>query len=170
MSQHLPDLVEQSDICEKLPAVAGTYLLILVLPQALTLTIGKLGSSTFPSGVYIYVGSAFGPGGLAERLKRHLQRQKRTHWHIDYVRAVATLVDIWYVPSAVRYECQWATLLSRQKAWNVVMAGFGASDCRCQTHLFHGQHRPNRREFEKHLNISSLISVKSKKGIEFSNR
>jgi len=37
-------------------------------------------------GYYIYIGSAFGPGGVRARMLRHLRADKPKHWHIDYLR------------------------------------------------------------------------------------
>ena len=49
--------------------VCGTYVLILHLSEMQQVQIGKLCIYDFMPGHYGYVGSAFGPGGLAVRLK-----------------------------------------------------------------------------------------------------
>ena len=116
------------------PAKPGSYLLILRLHQPITLRIGRLGTYAFPAGYYAYAGSALGPGGLAARVGRHLRREKRLHWHIDYLLEVAEVEDVRMEPGADRLECAWARRLL--DAGGVVVApGFGASDCRCPTHL-----------------------------------
>ena len=74
-------------------------------------TIGKRGTFTFPVGWYTYVGSAFGAGGLRGRLKHHLSPVKRPHWHIDYLRAVAPVVTVWFAADGVRHEHVWANAL-----------------------------------------------------------
>ena len=51
----------------------GTYALGLRLDAHSTCRIGALGEYTLQPGNYIYVGSAWGPGGLAARLSRHLR-------------------------------------------------------------------------------------------------
>jgi Uri superfamily endonuclease len=64
--------------CEKIfettnvPSAQGTYALLLNLPRAIHLRVGKFGAYRFPQGDYVYVGSAFGPGGLRARITRHL--------------------------------------------------------------------------------------------------
>ena len=46
----------------------GIYALVLHLEHREEITVGKLGTVTFPAGYYLYVGSALGPGGLEARL------------------------------------------------------------------------------------------------------
>jgi len=102
--------------------------------EPVTLRIGRLGTHEFPAGYYAYAGSALGPGGLAARVGRHLRREKRLHWHIDYLLEAAEVVDVRVEPGSERRECEWARrLLAAGGA--VVAPGFGASDCRCATHL-----------------------------------
>ena len=52
---------------------SGTYALLLKLPKQGQLQVGALGTFAFQAGWYVYVGSAFGPGGLAARVGRHLR-------------------------------------------------------------------------------------------------
>ena len=66
----------------------GTYALILRSSSQQTITVGKLGKIKMRKGYYIYVGSAFGPGGVRARVKRHCHIRKPPHWHIDYIRPV----------------------------------------------------------------------------------
>ena len=66
------------------PACKGHYLLLLKVDRRLQASIGMLGTIQLDPGIYIYVGSAHGPGGLRARLRRHLcGARKRVHWHID---------------------------------------------------------------------------------------
>lgn len=116
----------------------GTYALILYLPHSVAdICVGRLGRFYFPAGWYAYVGSARGPGGLAARLARHLRQVKPLHWHIDYLRAHASPVEIWYVTGTQRRECVWARSLLGLSDASVPVPRFGASDCRCFTHLIH---------------------------------
>jgi Uri superfamily endonuclease len=116
----------------------GTYVLILNLPHSVAdICIGRLGQFHFPAGWYAYAGSACGSGGLAARLARHLRRTKPLHWHIDYFRAHAHPVEIWYATGTQRRECAWAQTLSGLLSASVPVRRFGASDCRCPAHLVH---------------------------------
>ena len=64
----------------------GTYALILHCPSDRPMAVGRLGVITFEKGYFIYIGSAFGAGGVLARVKRHCRTDKRLRWHIDYVR------------------------------------------------------------------------------------
>lgn len=120
------------------PDRPGTYVLILHLPRSVEdICIGRLGQFRFPSGWYAYVGSARGPGGLAARLARHLRSLKSLHWHIDYLRAQAQPVEVWYATGTQKRECAWARVLSGLSDASVPTPRFGASDCRCLSHLIH---------------------------------
>jgi len=120
-----------------LPGLPGTYALLLHLDAPVPLTVGRLGSFTFPAGDYVYIGSARGPGGLRARVRRHARAGKRHHWHIDHLLGHARLAAVHAVVDADRRECAWAAALSRLPGAEVIAPRFGASDCRCPTHLVH---------------------------------
>ena len=119
----------------KMPVkLKGSYVLVLYLSEDRLLTVGRLGAFQFPAGHYLYFGSAL--NGLEGRIRRHLRQEKKLHWHIDYLAAVADIEEVWWQSGAEREECAWAgKCLDLGGA--VVAAGFGSSDCRCATHLFH---------------------------------
>ncbi len=119
-----------------LPAGQGSYVLLMRLDTAQTLTVGRLGHFDFPAGLYAYVGSAQGSGGLRARVGRHLRADKRAHWHVDALTAHAVIVAVWAVKSVDRLECAWARILRGMAGVEEPAAGFGASDCACRTHLF----------------------------------
>ena len=114
----------------------GTYLLALRLPEARAVEVGRLGQVNLSAGHYAYVGSAFGSGGLGARLRHHLGRSERPHWHIDYLRRAADLAQIWASFAAERREHAWAQLLCQCAEAAPAAKGFGSSDCNCHTHLF----------------------------------
>lgn len=135
---------------ENMPGLdRGTYILILHLPIPSHLTIGKLGTFNFAAGWYAYVGSAFGPGGLRGRLKHHLSPVTKPHWHIDYLRQSARNQEIWYIASEMMYEHEWADVLRSMPRSSVPVPRFGASDCRCETHLIHFNARPEVETFQR---------------------
>ena len=80
-----------SDLRKGLP---GTYALILRLDKGQKLRVGALGTVVVEPGYFAYVGSAFGPGGIAARCAHHLRTSSRPHWHIDYLRRVAVIQEI----------------------------------------------------------------------------
>ncbi len=118
-----------------LPDQPGTYVLILRLPRLATIGVGRLGHFQFPAGWYAYAGSARGPGGLAARISRHLRSSKSLRWHVDYLRACARPVEIWYAVGTWKRECVWAQALIGLPGAFIPAPRFGASDCHCPAHL-----------------------------------
>ena len=99
------------------------------------LQIGRLGGVQLSKGWYIYFGSAFGPGGLAARVERHLRYHKTRHWHIDHLIWATTVREVWYSQRQRDLEHCWAQNALDQPAARNLLRGFGASDCRCLSHL-----------------------------------
>jgi Uri superfamily endonuclease len=120
--------------------VRGSYALVLRLDDPAELIVGRLGTCSFPPGRYVYCGSAL--GGLRARVARHLRAEKRPHWHVDYLLAVARVVDVWICEAAERLECQLAAHLASQPGASVQVPGFGSSDCRCRSHLIYEGREP----------------------------
>ncbi|MFC1970726.1 DUF123 domain-containing protein [Chloroflexota bacterium] len=118
----------------------GTYALVIVLGIELRLRIGKLGIFNLSPGYYVYVGSAL--GGLSGRLARHLRSEKNLHWHIDYLRQQAGVTEIWYAIGRDKLECKWNAILTNLPGAIPSVPGFGASDCRCFSHLTYFQVTP----------------------------
>ena len=122
-------------------ATTGTYVLVLASPQTVRVAVGKRLRVTLDEGYSLYVGSAFGPGGLEARLRRHLRGVGRQHWHVDYLRAATTFVGAVVEYGDERREHQWAAELEACGDYATI-PGFGCSDCRCSTHLFHASVAP----------------------------
>jgi Uri superfamily endonuclease len=138
------------------PSEPGSYVLIMHLAQATTIVVGKLGTFEFPAGWYAYAGSALGPGGLAARLSYHQRSDKSFHWHIDYLLDHADLVEIWWAVESKRKECIWASALRNIPGARVPVANFGASDCRCLSHLVYFRQRPVFNHFSRALSDLGL--------------
>ncbi len=124
---------------------------MLRLRRRTRLEIGRLGPRVLGAGIYAYVGSAHGPGGLAARLKHHLGPSPRPHWHIDYLKARARIAAIWAAVHRDRQECRWAAVLARMSGGRTPVPGFGASDCACESHLFHFSDFPRLTDFNRRL-------------------
>ena len=124
-----------------LPPSPGTYLLVLRSVAPVSLRVGRLGEMFVDPGTYLYVGSAFGPGGLRARVGRHFTGQGALHWHIDALRRVTKPVEAWCAPGQV-CEHAWAQSLAAAAECRIPLARFGASDCRCPAHLFYRSERP----------------------------
>jgi Uri superfamily endonuclease len=109
----------------------GSYVLLIRLTAGQSIKAGNLPETYFPGGHYAYVGSAM--GGFKPRLNRHHRKDKKRHWHIDYLLERAAIGGVALAENETRAECAIAGALSRRFD---SIPGFGASDCRCQSHLF----------------------------------
>ncbi|MDN5358738.1 MAG: hypothetical protein PWP76_581 [Candidatus Diapherotrites archaeon] len=120
-------------IGSELPKEKGTYILLLELDGSISVRT-KYGRRNLEPGIYAYVGSAFGPGGLRARIERHWRKEKRKHWHIDDVTTSDHCKQIGaFVFPGEQIEGELAEMLGRVFK---PVPGFGASDSREDTHLF----------------------------------
>jgi endonuclease-3 len=118
----------------------GTYTLVIELSETARIGVGALGTCTFDSGWYAYVGSANGPGGFA-RVDRHRElaagdRDVR-HWHVDYLLGhPGAAIDVVERTSGADAECRVAASID-----GTAVPDFGCSDCDCDSHLFYNSSR-----------------------------
>lgn len=127
-------LVAGEGEADQLPAESGAYGLLLRLNKPLTLEINRLGNPGLRAGLYLYFGSAKGPGGIRARLGRHLRRQKTIRWHIDHVSSQVDEVAGLVVPDL--NECGLREKAMACFATSIPVPGFGSSDCRkCPAHF-----------------------------------
>jgi Uri superfamily endonuclease len=114
-------------------ALKGVYVLIIHVGEDIGVNVGALGKLTFKKGLYAYVGSA--QNNLEQRVKRHLGREKRKFWHVDYLldSDAAKVVEVLYRQGSKAEECLVACEISKRGEATV---GFGCSDCHCRSHLF----------------------------------
>jgi len=111
----------------------GSYIRVLRIPEVRRIRVGRLGVFEFPSGFYLYFGSAL--NGLCARIARHRRREKKLHWHIDFLTQVAEPKIVWVVEDSRRLECEWSRKAAGLPQVDVPVGRFGSSDCRCATHL-----------------------------------
>jgi sugar fermentation stimulation protein A len=117
----------------------GSYLLLLRLDRKRRIEFGGgLGSLLFPRGYYLYVGSAM--NNLTARVDHHRRLAKRPHWHIDYLRPLASTFRTFPIRASIRLECDIAQAASG--LFQAAHKGFGSSDCGCETHLFFSREDP----------------------------
>jgi endonuclease-3 len=134
----------KEDICLiQEPSTSGIYTLLLFLSKEVTLNIGKLGKQRFPRGYYTYTGSALGKGAssLKHRIARHLRKEKRRFWHIDYLLADenVSVEAVIVAETNEKLECKTNQHIKIRMGAEVPVKGFGASDCRknCESHLLY---------------------------------
>jgi len=120
--------------------VPGTYLLVMHAPRAASIVVGSVRVIEITPGWYLYVGSAL--GGLWQRVTRHLAREKRLRWHIDYLLQAMEIQEVWFRVGSERIECAWSRALAASRHMTAVGA-LGASDCSCRTHVYRCAQRPD---------------------------
>ena len=117
-----------------LPSEAGAYALIVQLDRKTQLPIKRLAHPVLTAGRYLYAGSANGPGGLRARVGRHLNTDKKKHWHIDHVTGSGKVIA--YAGIIGGDECALVDLVLSLDDVETPIVGFGSSDCRqCTAHL-----------------------------------
>ena len=112
----------------------GAYVLLLRLADPVAVTLPKRPQTSLGAGKYLYVGSANGPGGMAARLKRHMSKTKKLHWHVDQLTTKAAEITALAVEGG--NECMLGAALLNSGQYQTILPGFGSSDCRqCNSHL-----------------------------------
>lgn len=114
---------------------SGCYQLKIEIKENIILKVGALGVCSFEKGIYVYTGSAM--KNLSKRVARHKSKEKKLHWHIDYLLAHPSvkLVKAEIYPSDKKEECYFNQKLLKNGA-KAVVPKFGSSDCKtCPSHL-----------------------------------
>lgn len=136
----------------------GDYVLLLYLEKDKDIVVGRRGcisSTPFRAGYYAYAGSAHGTGGLRSRINRHLIKNKKSVWHIDYLRKETTPVEVWFSAHEKRQEKIWAdALIAMQRSHPVEYFG-NTDDIKSRTHLCYFRRRPSFRTFCQIVNRHS---------------
>lgn len=108
--------------------------MLISVKKNINIKIGSLGYITFKKGLYAYVGSA--QNSIESRVKRHLSKNKKKYWHIDYLllNRNVNIVDIFYKKNSNKsYEDRFANKLMKT---GKPIINFGSSDSKCKSHLF----------------------------------
>jgi len=117
--------------------------LMISVPSEKSIDVGRLGVRRFEDGHYAYTGSALGKGAfsLEGRIHRHLRREKRMRWHIDFLLANedVAVVSVLIIPTEEKIECEVNKYLCSVMNARVAIPNFGSSDCRqgCGSHLLY---------------------------------
>ena len=81
---------------------------------------------------------------LEKRVSRHLGREKKLRWHIDYLLEEATVVEAALFPSHEKEECHVGRAVVDLNGGVASVKGFGSSDCACESHLaYFGERQPH---------------------------
>ena len=112
----------------------GTYCILINLKTDQIIEIGRKGKISFDNGCYVYVGSAM--NSLEARIRRHLRKDKKMHWHVDYLldNPSSQIIQVFFSDDGVKHECELATHIAGK---GTGIQGFGCSDCKCHSHLIY---------------------------------
>jgi len=114
---------------------SGVYLLEIFLHKPKKIEVGALGIFSFPPGYYYYAGSA--QKNLKARIERHYSISKTAHWHVDHLLAEGHVKNHYTWEANKKGECKIASYLKEELGGQIIVSGFGASDCGCESHLFY---------------------------------
>jgi len=151
---------------DKVPTAPGVYTLIIRLRRTEKIRVGRLGSKIFPEGHYSYTGSAVSRGSfnLNRRVRRHFKSKKSMRWHIDYLLGSknSEIDAVVFGETYVNRECDVSQSIGSLSGVEVVMKGFGSSDCKmgCKSHLnyFRGEALPRV--------VKSVFRIYEKRGLK----
>ncbi len=115
----------------------GSYFLVIWLDRDKTVrTKGR--EFHLKKGHYVYVGSAM--NSLEKRVARHFSKEKKLHWHIDYLLKEAEILRAYLIPSEERLEERLSLEVAKQ---GELVEGFGAGDLKLSTNLYRFEEEPD---------------------------
>ncbi|WP_135074730.1 GIY-YIG nuclease family protein [Terasakiella sp. SH-1] len=123
-------------ILEEISPEKGAYILQIHVDKAFEAPIARLKNPLIRPGRYLYCGSAKGPGGIRARVKRHVKRDKKAHWHVDRL-TIAFGVEALSIFENTS-ECDLVSAVLEHSFASQPYPKFGSSDCEvCCAHLVH---------------------------------
>ena len=148
MTQRISDL-------EDLTGAHGAYALMIRLLLPLRLTRCRWRGVALELGLYVYCGSARGPGGIGARVRRHGRPSKVRHWHVDELTAARRLAAAGAFKDGT--ECDIMERPRRSQGTRIPIPGLGRSDCRhCSAHLAEFPPRRNLEYLLRRLGASAI--------------
>ncbi len=136
----VPWMTRYPRICETLvPLDRGLYLLEVLLEGPAELGARLLHGARLLPGLYLYIGSAGGSGGLRGRVCRHVRfkvRGSKPRWHVDWLLAHGTVPGAYLLPGRWGPESEEGLSEFLSRSIEEAHPRFGSSDTRSSTHLY----------------------------------
>ena len=121
----------------------GIYLLEIFAGNDFEISAVKFKGFKFKKGIYYYSGSA--QKNFSHRIKRHLEKEKTIHWHIDHLttNVNSRIENIFYWKNSGKdFECELVKILISKFNLSDEIIGFGNGDCKiCRTHFLFSQNK-----------------------------
>jgi len=116
----------------------GSYFLVIKVERDM---IVRTKRKEFPlkAGYYVYVGSAM--NSLEKRVERHFKKDKKLHWHIDFLLKESKLLRAYLIPSDAKIEEELSMEVSK---FGKPVEGFGASDLKIGSNLYYFKDEPDK--------------------------
>jgi len=113
----------------RLPREPGVYIIIIRVGRDISITTRGGKRFTIPSGMYLYIGSAMGKGGIYRRVARHINKPSSLFWHIDYLlhQPSTEILGILYKTHEDREDYEARLALAFKEIFTGI-PGFGCSD------------------------------------------
>lgn len=140
---------------------SGSYHILLKIKREKELEIGYLGRQKFQKGYYFYTGSA--KKNLIQRIERHIRKEKKLRWHIDYLLNSddVEIIDIFLFYSHLSEECDRNREVFELQGSSQPCKHFGSSDCsKCSSHLVRFKYKKDIKEYLKKIKNHSYYLLK----------
>ncbi|MBO8174450.1 MAG: DUF123 domain-containing protein [Thermococcus sp.] len=116
----------------------GSYFLVIKVERDMIVRT-KRKEFALKAGYYVYVGSAM--NSLEKRVERHFKKDKKLHWHIDFLLKESELLRAYLIPSDAKIEEE---LSGEVAKFGKPVEGFGASDLRIGSNLYYFKDEPDK--------------------------
>ncbi|OYT61200.1 MAG: hypothetical protein B6U69_04025 [Thermofilum sp. ex4484_15] len=148
-----------------LPKFKGVYVLLMEVKSETVKRVGSLGSIRLVKGIYVYIGSARGPGGIRGRVSRYLKGPRKLRWHIDYIicdRRLVSLKALVFGECDENLEVKLALKLI-EEGFKVVREGMGCSEYKNAfkkySHFLKSPYRDLRRTLTQVVKVFSSLGL-----------
>ena len=144
---------------------SGVYCLVIECSSSTLIECRSFNNISFNKGYYYYAGSA--QKNLSKRIERHIRKDKKIHWHIDYLSAHPNFEIkgvLIFKDKKKSFECLLSKDLNDNFRLKAGALHFGNSDCdKCATHLYYSPKRiPYSHFISRYQSIVRLIPSSSK--------
>jgi sugar fermentation stimulation protein A len=119
----------------------GAYAVIYYLKEGNKIAVPRFGEYFLRKGWYVYSGSA--KKNMIHRVSRHIRKEKKLKWHIDYFSVLDNVIPKEIFLFEHRNECE-INRLFKEAGGGIIIDNFGATDCKnkCGTHFLYFKKLP----------------------------
>ena len=134
-----------------LPSLPGTYALVLRFSKRLEIVVGRLGVLECSRASTCTWAAPWGRAAWLPAWEGTAAARRRSAGTLITCGPRRHVEEVWYATGKSHRECRWASVLRALPGASVPLAGFGASDCGCPSHLCFFTLPPSVADFRKKL-------------------